>query len=50
MIHKLNCESYDITTIRTSSGSHLYGKDQFRKNPISFRIYSDFEAENEIEI
>ena len=35
----------DRTTIRTSSGSHW--KNHFHKNPIYFRTYADFEADNE---
>ena len=47
MIHKLKWEIYDITTIRTSSESHLHWKGHFRKNPLYFRIIVDFEADNE---
>ena len=46
-IHKPKCENNDITTIRTSSDSHLHWKKHFHKNPIYFRIYADFEADNE---
>ena len=49
MIHKPKCENNDITTIRTSSESHLHWKDHFHKNPLYFRIYADFEADNEID-
>ena len=49
MIHKPKCENYDITTIRTSNGSHLHWKNQFHKNPLYFRIYADFEAVNGID-
>ena len=35
MIHKPKCENYDITTIRTSSESHLHWNDHFHKNPLS---------------
>ena len=49
MIHKPNCENFDKTTIRTSSESHLYWKNHFHKNPIFFRIYADFEADNEFD-
>ena len=34
MIHKPNCEDIDITTIRTSSESHLHWKEHFLKNPL----------------
>ena len=37
MIHKTKCENYVISTIRTSSESHLYWEKHFHKNPISFR-------------
>ena len=46
-IHKPNCENNDITTIRTSSGSHLHWKIYFHNNPLYFRIYAGFEADNE---
>ena len=47
MLHKPKCENNDITTIRTSSESHLHWKKQFHKNPLNFRIYACFEADNE---
>ena len=46
-LHKPKCESNDITTIRTSAESHLHWKKHFHKNPLYFRIYADFEADNE---
>ena len=46
-LHKPKCEKNDITTIRTSSESHLQWKNHFHKNPSNFRIYSVFEANNE---
>ena len=46
MIHKPNCENNDITTIRTSSESHLHWKEHFHKNQLYLRIYADFEADN----
>ena len=46
-MHKPKCENNDITTIRTSSESHLHWKNHFHKNPLYFRIYADFEADNE---
>ena len=49
MIHKTKSENSDITTLRTSSESDLHWKDHFQKNPIFFRIYADFEADNEID-
>ena len=38
-----------ITTIRTLDESHLHWKNHFQKNPIYFKIYAKFEADNEIE-
>ena len=49
LIHIPKCENFDITTIRTSRESHLHWKNQFQTNPFYFRIYADFEADNEIE-
>ena len=49
-LHEPKFENYDITTIRTSSESHLLWKDHFHKNPINLRIYAHFEADNEIDI
>ena len=46
-MHKPNCENNDKTTIRTSDDSHLHWKNHFPKNPLYFRIYADFEADNE---
>ncbi len=45
--HKPKCENNDITSIKTSNESHLFSKKHFHKNPLYFRIYSDFEADNE---
>ena len=47
MLHKPKSENIDITTIRTSSESHIHWKKHFHKNPIYFKIYADFEADNE---
>ena len=47
MKHKHKCGEDSITTITTSKESHLYGKKHFHKNPLYFRIYADFEADNE---
>ena len=47
ILHKPKCENIDITTITTSNESHLYWKNHFHKNPLYFRIYADFEADNE---
>ena len=48
MLHKPKCENNDITTIRASPESHLCWKYHFHKNPLYFRKYADFEADNEI--
>ena len=45
--HKQKCGDDNITVIRTSNESHLNWKKHFHKNPIYFRIYADFEADNE---
>ena len=46
--HKSKCENNNITTIKTSSESHLnWKKKHFHKNQLYFRIYADFEADNE---
>ena len=47
MKHKPKCENSDITSIKTSNESHLHWKKHFHKNPLYFRIYADFEADNE---
>ena len=47
MKHKQKCGNDNITTIKTSSESHLFWKKHFHKNPLYFRIYADFEADNE---
>ena len=45
--HKQECGDDNITTIKTSNESHIYWKKHFHKNPLYFRIYADFEADNE---
>ena len=45
--HKEKSGDDNITTIKTSNESHLYWKKHFHKNPLYFRIYADFEADNE---
>ena len=47
MKHKEKCGDDDITTIKTSNKSHLQWEKHFHKNPLYFRIYADFEADNE---
>ena len=46
-LQKPKCENNDKTTIRFSNESHLHWKNHFHKNPLFFRIYADFEADNE---
>ena len=45
--HKQKCGKDNITTLRTSNESHLHWKKHFHRNPLYFRIYADFEADNE---
>ena len=45
--HKQKCGKDNITTIKTSNESQLHWKKHFHKNPLYFRIYADFEADNE---
>ena len=47
ILHKPKCENIDITTIITSKESHLSWKKHFHKNPLLFRIYADFKADNQ---
>ena len=47
MKHKEKCGDDNITVIKTSNKSHLYWEKYFHKNPLYFRIYADFEADNE---
>ena len=47
MKNKQKCGEDNITTIKTSSESHLHWKKQFHKNPLYFRAYADFEADIE---
>ena len=47
MKHKEKCGDDNITVIKTSNESHLNWKKHFHKNPLYFRIYADFEADNE---
>ena len=44
---KQKCGKAKITTLRTSNESHLHLKIHFHKDPLYFRIYADFEADNE---
>ena len=45
--HKPRCENNEITSIKTSNESHIFWKKHFHENPLYFRIYADFEADNE---
>ena len=47
MKHKQKCGEDNITSLRTSTESHLHWKKHFHKNPLYLRIYADFEADNE---
>ena len=47
-LHKPECENMDITNIGISPESHLHLREHFHKNPF-FRLYADFEADNEID-
>ena len=45
--HQQQCIQKQITSIRTSSESHLDRMNHFHRNLLSFRIYAVFEADNE---
>ena len=45
--HNQKCGIDNITTIKTSPDCHLHWKKHFHRNPLYFRIYADFEADNE---
>ena len=47
--NKQKNEEDNITTIRNSNEPHLHWKNHFQKNPLFFRIYADFEADNKID-
>ena len=47
---KQKCGDDNITTIKNSMESHLHWNKHFHKNPLYFRIYADFEADNEKDI
>ena len=46
-IHEPKCENIDITNIKISPEPHIHWKKYFQKNPSFFRLYADFEADNE---
>ena len=43
------CEPQEITANKASNEFHLYWKKYFPRNPFCFRIYADFEANNEVD-
>ena len=45
--HQQKCGEDNITTIKNSSEANLHWKSHFHKNPLYFRIYADFEGDNE---
>ena len=47
MKHKEKCGDDNITIIKFSNKSHLHWEKHFHKNPLYFRKYADFEADNE---
>ena len=47
ILPKQKCGDDNIFTIKTSNESHLYWEKHFHKNQLYFRIYADFEADNE---
>ena len=49
ILQKAECESFDITIIRTSGESHIHWEKHFHKYPICFRIYAVFKADNNYE-
>ena len=49
MKHKERCGQQKVNRIETSIEPPLYRKKNFHKNPLYFRIYADFEADNEID-
>ena len=46
-LHKQKSENNDKTILRTLPDSHLHWKNHFHKNPLLFRLYADFQADNE---
>ena len=47
MLHKLKYGEDDMCSIRTSDESHIYWRKHSHRNPLYFRKYADFEADNE---
>ena len=48
--HKQQCIQKEITSNKTSPESHIYWKNHFHSNPLYFRIYAEFVADNETDI
>ena len=47
---KGKCRVDNISTKRSSNESHIQRNKPFQKSPLYFRIYADFEADNELDI
>ena len=47
MKHKQKFGENNITTIKTSEKSHLHWEKHFLNNQLYFRLYADFEADDE---
>ena len=45
--HEEKCGDDNICIIRTSNESHLSWKKHFHRNPLDFRLYAEFECDNE---
>ena len=50
MKHEQTCRQQEITAIKTSDKSHMFWNEKFYKYPLKFRIYADFEDNNEIDL
>ena len=48
--HKQRCDQQEKISFKTSNESRLHWKKYFHRNSVCFRIFADFEADNEIEI
>ena len=49
LIHKKKCGIGNMCTIRTSSESHIQWNKRFHEKHFYFRIFADFETDNEID-
>ena len=47
--HKQQCGERDTTSLSLSIRSQIYWNSHFHKNQLYFRIYAEFEANNEID-